>query len=352
MDSVAESESHPFTWLLTLIRALDLNFIITFFYNQFRRLPYPQDDFTGKTVIVTGANVGVGFEAARHFGRLNASKVILACRSPDKGEKAKADILRSTARAEAVVEVWSLDLTSFESVREFCKRADKLSRLDVVVENASVAMVSRQGVLAEGYECTITVNVISTFLMALLLLPTLRRTASKFNTQPRLVIVSSDAHFMTNFNERSSPHIFDAFKSRTVPPDRYQTSKLLQLLVVRQVAQRLSRPTSSSEYGVILNTLTPGFCRTSLFRDNAFPASFFLKVTGTLIGRSAEAGSRELVHAAAAGPETHGKWLDSHEIREPSSFVRSQEGKRLEVRVYEELVDLLESVEPGITKKI
>lgn len=63
-------------------------------------------------------------------------------------------------------------------------------------------------------------------------------------------------------------------------------------------------------------------------------------------------GSRELVHAAAAGPETHGKWLDSHEIREPSPFVRSKEGELLQTRVYEELMAILEKVEPAITKNI
>lgn len=104
-----------------------------------------------------------------------------------------------------MVEVWPLDLASFDSVREFCKRADKLDRLDVVVENASVAMVSPQGTLAEGYERTITVNVLSTFLMALLLLPTLKKTASKVNTQTRLVIVSSDAHFMVSWTPVQVP---------------------------------------------------------------------------------------------------------------------------------------------------
>ncbi|KAJ4386429.1 hypothetical protein N0V93_009324 [Gnomoniopsis smithogilvyi] len=352
MDVVAEPKPNPFTWLLTLIMALDINFIITFFYNQFRRLPYPKDDFTGQTIIVTGSNVGLGFEAARHFVRLNAAKVILACRSTERGEKAKRDIARSVARAQSVIEVWPLDLTSFNSVKEFCKRADKLDRLDVVVENASVAMVSPQGTLSEGYERTITVNVISTFLMALLLLPTLKRTASRVNTQTRLTIVSSDAHFMASFNERTSPKIFDAFKSATVPPDRYQTSKLLQLFAVRQLAQDMAAPTSNTKGSVILNTLTPGFCRTALFRDNKFPASVFIKITSTLLGRSAEMGSRELVRAAAAGPETHGKWLDSHEIREPSAFVRSQEGELHQTRVYEELMGILERVEPGITKNI
>lgn len=147
---------------------------------------------------MTGANVGLGLEAARHFVRLNAAKVILACRSSERGEEAKADIERSTRRRGDVVEVWPVDLANFDSVRAFCRRADQLERLDAVVENASVAMVAPEGTLAEGYERTITVNVISTFLIALMLLPTLRRTAAKFNTLPRLTIVSSDAHFMVS----------------------------------------------------------------------------------------------------------------------------------------------------------
>lgn len=157
---------------------------------------------------MTGANVGLGLEAARHFTRLGAAKVILACRDTEKGERAKADIERSTARS-GTVEVWPLDLCSFESVKQFCRRADQLPRLDVVVENAAVAMVGPQGTLAEGYESTITVNVVSTFLMALLLLPTLRRNATRFNIQPNLVIVSSDAHFVVGsiaVKIRVSPH--------------------------------------------------------------------------------------------------------------------------------------------------
>ena len=142
---------------------------------------------------MTGANVGLGREAARHFCRLGASRVILACRDVDKGRAAGADVEASASRA-GVVDVWQLDLGSFESVRAFCRRAEaELDRLDVLVENAGVAI----GTYVEcdgGFESTIAVNVVSTFLMALLLLPTLRRTAARFNVEPRLVVVSSDAH--------------------------------------------------------------------------------------------------------------------------------------------------------------
>jgi len=117
--------------------------------------------------------------------------VIIGCRSVEKGEVAKKDIEESTKRTGAV-EVWQVDLSSYESVKQFCNRAQKLERLDIVTENAGIATPKYQ--VVEGMESTITVNVISTFLTALLLLPKLRADAIKFNILPRLTIVASDAH--------------------------------------------------------------------------------------------------------------------------------------------------------------
>lgn len=200
-----------------------MSFFLKFIYTQlFVTPPYLTQPFTSQTVIVTGSNVGLGLEAARHFTRLGASKVILAVRSTSKGETAKADIEASTSRT-GVVEVWPLDLSSYESVKEFAKRAEGLERLDALVENAGVIPSGSNFDLAEDNETTITTNVVSTFLLALLLMPTLRRTARKFNTQPRLVIVSSEVHAMTTFPERNSENIFATLndKKTAVISDRY-----------------------------------------------------------------------------------------------------------------------------------
>lgn len=113
-----------------------LSQLLYFLYSQLFITPtYPRTSCANKTIIVTGANVGLGKEAARHFVRLGAAKVILACRSVEKGEAAKKEIEAGEKR-EGVVEVWSLDLQSFDSVKEFAKRAEGLERLDAVVENA------------------------------------------------------------------------------------------------------------------------------------------------------------------------------------------------------------------------
>ena len=153
--------------------------------------PVPRTRFDDKTIIVTGSNVGLGLEAARHFGRLGAARVILAVRDSKKGEAAKKSIDQTLKRSPSPVTVWKLDLSSYASVQEFAARVDKeLDRVDVVCENAGIAT----GIfhLTERDESTITTNVVSTFLLAFLLLPKLKETAERFCTRPTLTITSSE----------------------------------------------------------------------------------------------------------------------------------------------------------------
>jgi NAD(P)-dependent dehydrogenase (short-subunit alcohol dehydrogenase family) len=125
---------------------------------------------------------------------LGAAKVILGCRSLDKGFDAKKDIEHSFKVDPDVIEVWEVDLEDFGSVKAFCEKVEALERVDAVVENAGVATPTFELVGEEKIERTVKVNVVSTFLMALLMLPKLRESAMRFNTVPRLTIVASDAH--------------------------------------------------------------------------------------------------------------------------------------------------------------
>lgn len=184
------------------------NEIMGFLYSQFfTTLPYPTRSFSGQTIIVTGSNVGLGLEAARHFTRLGAAKVILAVRSLSKGEAAKQSIEETTDRKD-VVEVWHLDLGNYESVKEFSKKAQGLDRIDALVENAGVASTSWS--VMEENETTITINVVSTFLLGLLMLPKLRESGQRFNITPHLSITCSEVHAWTSFKQRTSTNIFDA----------------------------------------------------------------------------------------------------------------------------------------------
>ena len=95
--------------------------------------------------------MGLGKEAARHYVRLNAEKVILACRSRERGEAAKKDI-EATTKRKGVLEIWELNLGSYASVKSFADKAKGLPRLDSIVENAGIS--TRNFALVEGNEST------------------------------------------------------------------------------------------------------------------------------------------------------------------------------------------------------
>lgn len=182
------------------------------FYSQLLFTPpYPTKQFTGQTIIVTGANCGLGLEAARHFVRLDAEKVILAVRNLEKGEAANKSI-EASEKKPGVVEVWQLDLASYDSVKKFAKRAEGLSRLDVMVQNAGI--VTSKYTTTEDNESSLTTNVISPFLLGLLILPKLRETAVKLNVLPRLVFVASFVHFLTQFPEQKADNIFETLNDQ------------------------------------------------------------------------------------------------------------------------------------------
>lgn len=156
---------------------------LSMIYHQlFTRFPVPSQSCEGKTVIVTGSNTGLGFEAAKHFARLNCAKLILAVRSIAKGEAAAANIKAEvfSEYTTTSIEVWPLDLSNYNSVKEFAERAKKLDRLDVLLENAAVATFAYNQV--DGEELTIATNVIGTFLLAFALLPKLRETAKSLTS--------------------------------------------------------------------------------------------------------------------------------------------------------------------------
>ncbi|KAK0934131.1 hypothetical protein LTR29_014319 [Friedmanniomyces endolithicus] len=316
-----------------------------FFYTQLFITPSaPSTSCTGKTIIVTGANTGLGKEAARKFVQLGAEKVILGCRNAGKGEAAKREIEASEGR-EGVVEVWELDLGDYGSVGRFVERAKGLRRLDVVVENAGIN--TNKFVEVGGNESTITVNVVSTFLLALLILPKLQETAKLQGTTPNLTIVSSEVHFFTAFPERKDPSIFPALNdpSKARMMDRYNVSKLLEVFACREIA----RLHPVSDMRVTLNFLNPGLCHSELQRD---VPSYLRPLVNTfmLLARTTEVGARTLVHAALAGPETHGKYLSDNRVRGCANLVEGPEGAEVQRRVWGELGGILEGIRPGITK--
>ncbi|KAK6601161.1 short-chain dehydrogenase reductase family [Botrytis cinerea] len=120
------------------------------------KVPEPITSFEGKTIIITGGNTGLGFEAAKYYLKLKASRVILACRSLEKADKAKLELEQSFPISGHIVETWQVDLSSYASVIQFYEKARSLPRLDVLLLNAGI--MTKEYRVAEDNESTITVN--------------------------------------------------------------------------------------------------------------------------------------------------------------------------------------------------
>ena len=131
--------------------------------------PVEYEDLSGKTVVVIGANIGLGFEAAKHFAKMNPDRLILGCRSKERGEAAAASEINPLLSCHFVshftykelktetgyesAELWVIDLARISSVVDFAERFEKEGgRIDILLLNAAVAPFAGQQLTADGYE--------------------------------------------------------------------------------------------------------------------------------------------------------------------------------------------------------
>ncbi|VUC37205.1 unnamed protein product [Clonostachys rosea] len=326
--------------------------LLSFVYSQlFVEPPIPDHDFSGQTFVITGGNTGLGLEAARHLIRLKASRIILGVRSMEKGAEA-IKLLRGgmgdTSDA-CSLDMFELDMEKYSSVQIFAKSVATLGRVDGVLLNAG--KVTQDFYLAEGNESTLTVNVTATFLLAILLLPILRQTAIETGSSPRLSIVTSDRHVESNLPEWKESNTFAALNdpNRAIMDKRYHVSKLLQILMARNLAQLLGDVQERANQ-IIVNMLTPGMCKSGLTKDLRGLFGAQIAVMDYLLARSTEVGARTLIAALAQGAESHGKYMNDGRVQESalSSFVRSEAGTLAAAKVWEELMSQLEHVQPDI----
>ena len=120
-------------------------------------------------------------------------------------------------------------------------------------------------------------------------------------------------------------------------------------MAVRELAQAI---TNSGKPFVIINTVNPGYCISELQR-NAPPILYFFIQLGTfLLARTTEVGSRTLFAGAVAGEESHGMYMSECKVKEPSAFVSSEDGAQSQKKVSEQLLKILESIQPSISQAI
>lgn len=280
----------------------------------FVTLPTPQtnDELQNQTIIVTGSNTGLGLEASRHLLRLGVGKLIMAVRNQSKGEAAKQQLLASTHRDDSTVEVWPLDMDSYDSIKSFASLASQLCRIDAVLANAGI-MTSKFS-LSEGNERTLTVNVLGTFLLCMLLAPKLRQSSLQTGIIPRFVIPNSTLHYLAPLKELDPekdmiPGLNDPDRANMA--GRYPLSKLLVLYGVREVAERNKHFAGKGEGAFIINSPNPSYCKSNLASEST---GVGVQVMEKVLARSTEEGSRALVHAVLSGEESNGQYLDNCQV--------------------------------------
>lgn len=164
--------------------------------------------------------------------------------------------------------------------------------------------------------------------------------------------------FQARFKERGEPHVLNAINANKDLGDRYKLTKLLQIMIVRQLAMTMR--TSSNNDRVIVNSLHPGLCSTNLFHSFALPLRIPHQFILGIVARSPEMGSRTLLAAALSNDEaeedektaTHGRFLDECVVGRYPDLMLGQEGEALQVKVWKELLQILDEIEPGIESKI
>jgi NAD(P)-dependent dehydrogenase (short-subunit alcohol dehydrogenase family) len=231
--------------------------------------------FAGRTVIVTGANSGLGAVTARELSR-NGAKIILAVRNTGKGEAAARQL---PGFDTGQVEVRPLDLQDLSSVRQF---ADGVDKVDVLINNAGI-MAAPFSLTADGFESQIGTNHLGHFALTNLLLPKLT---------DRVVTVSSMAHWpgRINFDDLN-------WKTRRYSPWlAYSQSKLANLLFTSELQRRLD------SVGSPLRALAahPGYSHTNLQGATGRKlGDAMISAVTRVVATDADFGARQTLYAAS-----------------------------------------------------
>ncbi|PVI01776.1 NAD(P)-binding protein, partial [Periconia macrospinosa] len=307
----------------------------------------PHLTFAGKTILVTGANAGLGYEAAVKYAQKSVSRLILAVRSLPKGEAAKKSIITRSGRTDDFITILTVDLTSFASVQSFVTILEKETKeLHIALLNAGIAAPSFEK-LDTGYEKAVQVNVLSTALMAVLLLPLLRRTAESTGSDSHLTFVNSNGHIWVDKSSYIKTHNGSLLQHLNDPKTfalehSYCGVKLLGMSVLKRVAKAEERRTPSR---VIVNACCPGLCKTELGREFAKPLQWVNNAMQYFTARTAEQGARTLVGATALGRESMGAFWH-YDVLHPVNDIVNDEKEM--AKMWEDIAGVVRKVQPDL----
>jgi NAD(P)-dependent dehydrogenase (short-subunit alcohol dehydrogenase family) len=203
-----------------------------------------------KTVVITGANTGIGLATAEALAASGA-RIIAACRNLEKGRSALERIAQKASGPKP--ELVALDLSNLASVRGASEKIATLTdAIDVLINNAGLILPRRQ-TSADGYEMQFATNHLGHFLLTKRLLPLIKQAE-----QGRIINLSSGAHWggSIHFDDLMLEKRYGAFRS-------YGQTKLANILFTRALARRLS------DTPITVNAVHPGFVRSNFAADRS-----------------------------------------------------------------------------------
>jgi len=264
-----------------------------------------------KVVIITGANRGIGKEAAKEIAKLNA-KVYMACRSLDSANEAKEEIIKETKNEK--VFVLELDLASVDSINKFVDSfKNKESKLDILINNAGISSRTKKLNIA-NVELTFAINVLGHHYLTRLLIDLLKK-----SNYARIINVASEYAGGLELNDVNyDKRSYD----KTVA---YKQSKQANRMLTREWAKRLL------DKNIPIYSMTPGWVpNTDLFREQSTFNKAVIKTVGVVGGRTVEQGADTIVWLASEDkiPGNNGGFFkDRKELA--CQFKNPEEEKRL-----------------------
>jgi NAD(P)-dependent dehydrogenase (short-subunit alcohol dehydrogenase family) len=280
---------------------------------------------------------------------LKLSHVILAVRSAGKGRDAAKKL--AVSYPDATIDVWDLDMASYESIQAFVQRIkSELPRLDVVILNAGLGKLKFGTASSTGHEEVIQVNYLSTALLTILLLPLLKQ-RSPSATPGRLTIINSALAFTTKFKTRDSTPLFPTFDDpkNFDPGDYYGTSKLLGQIFLWNLVDFVSAE------DVTVNMVDPGAVGgTQLGRDLPIILTPLKWVWNATVARNVREGAAAYIDASVIRDvESHGCFIMGWDRAAFAPLLYTPEGSRLIEKVWRETMQELSFANPlGVLESV
>ncbi|KAH8834299.1 hypothetical protein DL96DRAFT_489296 [Flagelloscypha sp. PMI_526] len=262
-------------------------------------------DISGKTALVTGSNVGIGLEIARGLASRGAT-VVLACRNREKAEAAKKDIIEQSSGhiRDDQVEVMVVDVSDLNSVRSLVEEWGQRP-LDILVNNAGM-LTGTFTKSPQGYEHSYTTNILSHYLLTLLLLPCMRENGRIINTSslsqydsPAIDVLDLDWSKHLEAKGLKEGADLDPYQ---ISMDLYSRSKFLQVIFTRELQQRLDQSALYKNKSITVHSFHPGVVRSTIWdRDNVLSPSStqtknFIISTINFVGISTTEGAATGIH--------------------------------------------------------